>query len=314
MKRAFIFPGQGSQAVGMGKALYDNFAAARAVFQEVDEALKESLSKTIFEGPAESLTLTHVTQPALMTVSIAVVRVIESETKKSLAELCDFVAGHSLGEYSALVAAGSLPLGDAARLLRARGEAMQAAVAPGVGAMAAIFPVEMAIASEIAKKASNASEFCDLANDNGGGQMVVSGHAAAIDRAIADATARGIKRAVKLAVSAPFHCRLMAPAAAAMESRLQEAPFSTPEIPVVTNVTAYAVTDVVQIRKLLVEQIASMVRWRESVEYLATAGVTQAIELGAGKVLSGLVKRINPDINSSSIGTPDEINSFINQL
>ena len=259
-------------------------------FAEVDDALNQHLSRIISDGPEELLTRTENAQPALMAVSLAVVRVLEKQSGRSLDQLGAFVAGHSLGEYSALAAVRALSLGDTARLLRARGAAMQRAVPPGEGAMAAIFPVEATVAAEIAAEASTPTNFCDLANDNGGGQMVLSGHTAAVERAIAAATARGIKRAVKLPVSAPFHCRMMEPAAAEMADRLADAAFVAPRLPVITNVTATPVSDPAEIKRLLVAQITGMVRWRESVESFPSLQINQAVELGAGKVLAGLVQ------------------------
>ena len=312
--RIFIFPGQGSQTVGMGKALAESFAEAREVFAEVDDALNEHLSKTIFEGPEDALTRTENAQPALMAVSLAVVKVLEKQSGKSLNQLASYVAGHSLGEYSALAAVRALSIKDTAQLLRARGLAMQRAVPAGIGAMAAIFPVETTVAAELVAEASTKENFCDLANDNGGGQMVVSGHLEAVERAMAAATARGIKRAVRLPVSAPFHCRLMAPAAADMADRLADAGFAAPSLPVLANVTAAAVSDPAEIKKLLVAQITGMVRWRETVESFPSLGIGQAVELGAGKVLAGLVKRINGDIVSASLSTPQDIETFIASL
>ncbi|MDI9408814.1 MAG: ACP S-malonyltransferase [Candidatus Pacebacteria bacterium] len=313
-KRIFIFPGQGSQSVGMGKNLADSFAEAREVFAEVDDALNHHLSKIIFTGPEDQLTQTENAQPALMAVSLAVVKVLEKQSGRSLDQMADFVAGHSLGEYSGLAAVRALSISDTARLLRARGLAMQRAVPAGEGAMAAIFPVETAVAAQLVAEASTEKNYCDLANDNGGGQMVVSGHVAAVERAMAAATARGIKRAVRLPVSAPFHCRLMAAAAAEMADRLADAAFVAPRLPVLANVTAAAVSDPSEIKRLLVTQITGMVRWRETVESFGSLGITQAVELGAGKVLAGLVKRINGEVATSSLSSPEDIDGFIARL
>ena len=309
MARALIFPGQGSQAVGMGKTLADAFPQARAVFAEVDSALSQDLSRLMFEGPADELTLTANAQPALMAASLAVVRVLETEYGLDLATDVACVAGHSLGEYSALAAAGSLSLSDAARLLRIRGNAMQEAVAPGAGAMAALIGAEVALAHEIAAEAGDGA-VCDVANDNGGGQVVLSGDRAAIERAVAIAQARGIKRAVMLNVSAPFHCRLMAPAAEAMRDALGAVTLEAPRVPVYANVTAAPVTAPDAIRRALVEQVTGTVRWRESVAAMAENGIDAFLELGAGKVLTGLVKRIAPGVTASAIGAPADIAAF----
>lgn len=313
MSRAFIFPGQGSQSVGMGKALADAFPAARLVFEEVDDALSQKLSAVIWEGPDADLTLTENAQPALMAVSLAVVRVIEAESGRTLGDLGDYVAGHSLGEYSALAAARALSLSDTARLLKLRGQAMQKAVPVGTGAMAALLGADLALATEIAAAAAD-GEVCQAANDNGGGQVVLSGAKAAIERAIRIAGEKGVKRALPLPVSAPFHCAMMQPAADAMAAALAATRIAEPILPVVANVTAAPVLDPDVIRRLLVEQVTGMVRWRESVETLAAQGVTQAAELGAGKVLAGLVKRIAKDIVSVSVGTPDDVEAFLKSL
>ncbi|MGO9430116.1 ACP S-malonyltransferase, partial [Rhodoblastus sp.] len=287
MSTAFIFPGQGSQTVGMGKALADNFHEARAVFEEVDAALSQSLSRVIFEGPEAELTLTANAQPALMAVSLAAVRVLEKEAGLDLSRDAKFVAGHSLGEYSALCAAGALSLADAARLLRLRGSAMQAAVPVGAGAMAALLGVELDAAREIAAAAGATGAVCQVANDNGGGQVVLSGARAAVEKAMEIARERGVKRAVLLPVSAPFHCALMQPAAEAMKDALAGAAIARPRAPVVANVTAAPVSEPEEIRRLLVEQVTGAVRWRESVAFMAGAGVTKFVECGAGKVLAG---------------------------
>jgi len=307
--RAFLFPGQGSQAVGMGRALAEAFPAARAVFDEVDEALGQNLSTLMFEGPAETLTLTANAQPALMVASLAVLRTLESERGLDLARDAACVAGHSLGEYSALAAAGTLSIADAARLLRIRGEAMQAAVAPGAGAMAALIGPDLATAREIAAEAAE-GDVCDVANDNGAGQVVLSGHREAIDRAIALAQGRGVKRAVLLNVSAPFHCALMAPAADAMRAALAEVTLRAPAVPVYANVEAAPLTDPDAIRAALVAQVTGTVRWSESVAAMAAAGVERFHELGAGRVLTGLVKRIAPGTAASAVGTPDDVAAY----
>ena len=308
MSIALVFPGQGSQAVGMGKALAEAFPAAREVFSRVDAALGEPLSRLMFEGPEAELTRTANAQPALMAVSLAVLRVLESEAGFAVTEAA-FVAGHSLGEYSALAAAGAFEVETAARLLRLRGEAMQRAVPAGQGAMAALIGVEEDQARAIAAEAAE-GEVCDVANDNGGGQIVVSGTAAAVERAVSIAKARGVKRAVMLQVSAPFHCRLMAPAADAMREALAEADIRTPAVPVVANMLAKPITAPDDIRRALVEQVCGTVRWRESVRFMADQGVTEFIEVGSGKVLAGLGKRIAPEATGRSVGTPDDIAAF----
>jgi len=306
MKRALIFPGQGSQAVGMGKALAEAFPSARAVFDEVDAALSQKLSALMWEGPAEELTLTANTQPALMAVSIAAIRVLEAEADLDLRRDVAFVAGHSLGEYSALAAAGSLSIADTARLLRIRGDAMQSAVAVGRGAMAALLGLEYDVALAVAREAAQ-GEVCDAANDNGGAQVVVSGHRSAVERAVAIAQARGAKRAVMLPVSAPFHCALMAPAAQTMRQALASVSMKPPVVRVVANVEARAITAPDDIRAALVRQVTGTVRWRESVGYMAAEGVDRFYEVGAGKVLTGLVKRIAPGASAAAVGTPDDI-------
>ncbi|CEJ12612.1 Malonyl CoA-acyl carrier protein transacylase [bacterium YEK0313] len=309
MTVAFTFPGQGSQAVGMGKALAETFPAARAVFAEVDDALGEKLSAIVFEGPLETLTLTENAQPALMAVSLAVTRILEAEAGLNLASDVAYVAGHSLGEYSALAAAGSFSIGDAARLLRIRGKAMQAATPVGVGAMAAILGLDFDAVVEIAAEAAGA-EVCQAANDNGGGQVVISGHKAAVERACELAKARGAKRAIPLPVSAPFHCALMQPAADAMAEALTRVPAKAPVVPVVANVLAQPITDPAEITRRLVEQVTGTVRWRECVATMAGLGVTSFYEIGAGKVLSGLVKRIADGATGTAIGTPDDIAAY----
>jgi [acyl-carrier-protein] S-malonyltransferase len=307
MSIAFIFPGQGSQSVGMGKALADSFAAAREVFEEVDAALGEKLTKVIWEGPTEALTLTENAQPALMAVSLAAVRVLEAEAGVNLARDVEFVAGHSLGEYSALAAAGALRLADTARLLRIRGRAMQQAVPVGAGAMAAIIGLSFEDAAAVAAEAGG---ICQAANDNGGGQVVVSGEKPAVERAAEIAKARGAKRAMMLPVSAPFHCALMQPAAEAMAQALQEVTVSRPKVRIVANVLAAPVTEPGEIVRCLVEQVTGTVRWRESIAYMAQSGVTAFYEVGAGKVLSGLVKRIAEGATGTPIGTPEDVTAF----
>jgi len=317
--RAFTFPGQGSQTPGMGRDLADSFAAARLVFEEVDEALQQKLSKLMFEGPADELTLTANAQPALMAVSIAVLRVLESEAKLDLGTHVSFVAGHSLGEYSALAAAGTFKLADAARLLRLRGLAMQKAVPVGAGAMAALLGLDLAAAQEVAHAAranpdTGSNDVCDCANDNAPGQVVVSGAKAAIERAVEIAKTKGAKRAMLLPVSAPFHCALMQPAADAMAAALADVRMAPPRVPLVANVTASAAHDAATIAKLLVEQVTGMVRWRECVSYMTAQGATQIFELGAGKVLTGLAKRIEPDLAASALGGPADIEAFAKTL
>ncbi len=315
MTRAFIFPGQGSQAVGMGLALSQSFAAARLVFEEVDEALKQKLSKLMFEGPESDLTLTENAQPALMAVSIAALRVLESEGGWRLADKASHVAGHSLGEYSALAAAGALDLSDAARLLKLRGQAMQKAVPVGEGAMAALLGPELEQVQKIARQAAEETKLvCDVANDNSPGQVVVSGAKAAVERAIAIAAEQGVKRSVMLPVSAPFHCALMQPAADAMQEALAEATIRQPVVPVIANVTAQPVSDGTTIAKLLVSQVTGTVRWRESVLAMKSLGVAKMYELGAGKVLAGLVKRIDKEIEASSVGAPADVEAALKAL
>ena len=309
MATAFIFPGQGSQAVGMGKSLAEAFPAARAVFDEVDAALSQKLSTLMWEGPGEELTLTANAQPALMAVSLAALRVLEAEAGLSLARDAAFVAGHSLGEYSALAAAGTFSISDAARLLRIRGDAMQKAVPAGEGAMAALLGVDLEQARSIAADAAE-GQVCEAANDNGGGQVVLSGSKAAIDRAIVLAGERCVRRAMLLPVSAPFHCALMRPAAEAMQAALAEVAMQAPVVPVMANVGAAPLSDPAAIRASLVAQVTGTVRWRECVEAMAGAGVTQFFEVGSGKVLAGLVKRIAAGASASSVGTPDDIASY----
>ncbi|MCC7281865.1 MAG: ACP S-malonyltransferase [Acetobacteraceae bacterium] len=311
--RAFVFPGQGSQAVGMGQELARAFAPAREVFEEVDEALASRLSRLIWEGPIETLTLTENAQPALLAVSIAVIRTLAREGGLDLARHAKFVAGHSLGEYCALAAAGTFGLADAARLLRLRGQAMQKAVPAGEGGMAALLGAELDLARAIAAAAAE-GQVCSAANDNGGGQVVLSGHAEAIGRAIALAPARGVKRAMKLPVSAPFHCALMQPAAEVMQDALAAVAMAPPAVPVLANVSAEPESDPIAIRGLLVEQVTALVRWRESVLAMRRDGVDTLVECGAGKVLSGLARRIDPELAALSVGSPAELEAFARTL
>jgi [acyl-carrier-protein] S-malonyltransferase len=312
MTIAFTFPGQGSQAVGMGKDLAENFAEARAVFEEVDEALGEKLSDVIFNGPEDKLTLTANAQPALMAVSMAVIRVLEAKGLDLKAKVA-YVAGHSLGEYSALCAAGTFSIADTARLLRIRGNAMQAAVPVGVGAMAAIIGLEHADVQAICEEAA-AIGSCQIANDNGGGQLVISGEKSAVEKAAGLATDKGAKRAILLPVSAPFHSKLMAPAADAMREALAGVKKTNLAVPVIANVRAAPVTDAEEIAALLVEQVTGQVRWRETVEWFAANGVTTLYELGAGKVLTGLARRIDKNINGVSVNGPADIDAAITAL
>jgi [acyl-carrier-protein] S-malonyltransferase len=318
---AFIFPGQGSQAVGMGRDLAAAFSAAREVFQEVDETLKQKLSKLMFEGPAEDLILTENTQPALMAHSLAVLRVLEHEGRFTLRQKVVVVAGHSLGEYSALAAAESFSIADAARLLKLRGQVMQKAVPAGEGAMAALLGAEMAQAAEICAAAApvpesetNERQVVEPANDNCAGQIVISGHREAVERAVAMAADKGVRRAMLLPVSAPFHCALMAPAADAMAEALETTPPRPPVVPLIANVSAAKVTDPAEIRDLLVRQVMATVRWRECVNAMVELGVDSFVELGAGKVLSGLVRRIAPDAATSSAATPADIEAVLKNL
>jgi [acyl-carrier-protein] S-malonyltransferase len=313
---AFIFPGQGSQAVGMGRDLAAAFPVAREVFQEVDDTLNQKLSKLMFEGPGEELTLTENTQPALMAHSLAVLRVLEKEGGVTIPTRAFVVAGHSLGEYTALAAGGAFSIGDAARLLKLRGQSMQKAVPAGMGAMAALLGAEMNQAREICAEAApvpdtDDTEVVQPANDNGGGQVVISGHRGAIERAIEIAKAKGIKRAMLLPVSAPFHCSLMAPAADAMAEALEKTAPGAPSVPLIANVSAKRESDPARIRDLLVQQVTATVRWRESVTAMTGMGVDRFIELGTGKVLTGLIKRIAPDASGIAAGTPAEIEAVL---
>ncbi|PWC52807.1 ACP S-malonyltransferase [Azospirillum sp. TSO22-1] len=313
MTRAFVFPGQGSQAVGMGRELAEAFEVARLTFEEVDDALEQRLSRLMFEGPEADLTLTENAQPALMAVSLAVLRVLQQQGGVDLRTHATFVAGHSLGEYSALCAAGAFSLPDTARLLKLRGQSMQKAVPVGKGAMAALLGADLEQAQAIAADAAQ-GEVCAVANDNAAGQVVISGATEAIDRAIALAAERGLKRSVRLPVSAPFHCPLMQPAADAMAEALETVTINTPAVPVVANVTASAVSDPAEIRRLLVEQVTGMVRWRESVLYMKGQGVDSLVELGAGKVLAGLAKRIDKEVGAVSVGAPADVEAFLKTL
>ncbi len=319
MALAFVFPGQGSQVTGMGRDLAAAFAAARETFEEVDEELKQKLSRLMFEGPAEELTLTANAQPALMAHSVAVLRVLEREGGFDLPARVALVAGHSLGEYSALTAARAFSLPTAARLLRLRGEAMQRATPPGTGAMAALLGAEAEQAQAICAEATpdpetGEREVVEVANDNGGGQVVVSGAKAAVERAVEAAKAAGVKRAMLLPVSAPFHCALMAPAADAMAEALENAEIARPVVPVVANVSAAKATDPAEIRGLLVKQVTATVRWRECVAAMVAMGCDRFAELGAGKVLTGLMKRNAPDAQAAAVGTPAEVEAFLKTL
>ncbi len=313
MSRAFVFPGQASQAVGMGREVAEAFAVAKEIFEEIDEALKQNLSRLMFQGPDEELVLTENAQPAIMAVSLAVIRVLSEDGGIDLSQTAAFVAGHSLGEYSALAAVGCLSVTDTAALLKTRGRAMQEAVPLGEGAMAALMGLDLETARAIAEEAAGA-DVCTTANDNAPGQVVVSGTAAAIDRAVEIAKAKGAKRAIMLPVSAPFHCALMAPAADVMADALAEVSMAPLPVPLVANITAQPVTDPVEIRPLLVEQVTGMVRWRECVLTMKELGVDTMVEIGAGKVLSGLGRRIDADLGTMSVGTPETIEEFLNGL
>ena len=312
MSRAFIFPGQGSQAIGMGKDLAETEPAARQVFDMVDEALGQPLSALMFEGDMAELTLTENAQPALMVVSLAAIRVLEDKTGAPLGEMAAFVAGHSLGEYSALAAAGALDLADTAQLLKLRGQSMQRAVPVGEGAMAAILGMELEAVQQVAAEAAG-TQVCAAANDNAPGQVVISGDRAAVERAVALAAERGGRRSVLLPVSAPFHCALMQPAAEEMAEALAAVSIARPAVPVISNVTATAVDAPEDIRRLLVEQITGAVRWRESVLFMKDRGVDSFVEVGAGKVLAGLVRRIDRALAATAINGPADIVSFVDE-
>ena len=311
MSRAFVFPGQGAQSIGMGKALADAYPSAKAVCDEVDEALGEKLSALIWEGEQDALTLTQNAQPALMATSLAAMRALEAEGVS--VEVASFVAGHSLGEYSALAAAGTFTIADAARLLRARGMAMQEAVPVGVGAMAAILGLDFETAESVALEAAH-DQVCQAANDNDPAQVVVSGHKEAVERAVEIAKGKGARRAVLLPVSAPFHCALMQPAAEAMAKALSHVEMKSPLVPLVSNVRARAISDSTTIRSLLVEQVTGSVRWRESVAWMAEQGVTEVWEIGAGKALSGMIRRIAKDVETRTVGTPEDVAAAVGAL
>ncbi|MDB9704604.1 ACP S-malonyltransferase [Rhodospirillales bacterium] len=313
MSRAFVFPGQGSQAVGMGKDLADAFPAAREVFQEVDEALKQNLTKLMFEGPEDELTLTENAQPALMSVSMAAMAVLKVEGGIDLSKVASFVAGHSLGEYSALAAAGTFSLSDTARLLKTRGQAMQQAVPVGEGAMAALLGLDLDVAKEVVDEAAQ-GDVLATANDNAPGQVVVSGKREAVERAVDVAKEKGAKRAMLLQVSAPFHCPMMAPAADVMAEALAAVELLPPIVPLIANVTAAPVEDPAEIRRLLVEQVTGMVRWRECCMTMRAKGVEKLVEAGSGKVLSGLARRIDKELSASNVSTPAGVEEFLATL
>jgi len=313
MKRAFVFPGQGSQAPGMGRALAEAFPMARLLFQEVDDALSQHLSRLMFEGPESELTLTENAQPALLAASLAVIRVLEAEAGFDIARHVAYVAGHSLGEYSALAAARAVSVADAARLVKRRGQAMQKAVPVGEGAMAALLGLEIEAARDIAEAAAQGG-ICAVANDNCPGQIVVSGHADAVVRAVSIAAERGSRRSIMLPVSAPFHCPLMQPAAEMMAEALAEASFAPPLVPLVANVTAAPTQDVDEIKELLIEQVTRMVRWRETVLLFAANEVEEVVETGVGRVLAGLVRRIDRELAVVSVGAPAEVEELMKRL
>ena len=311
MTKAFVFPGQGSQSVGMGQNLAETYPEAKAVFDQVDAALGQNLSDIMWNGPQETLTLTENAQPALMAVSMAVMRVLEARGLQ-LEQAASYVAGHSLGEYAALTAAGALQLDDASRLLKLRGQAMQRAVPVGVGAMAALLGLDFSAVVEIAEAAASETEICAAANDNANGQVVISGHAEAVARAIDLAKQGGAKRAMTLPVSAPFHCALMQPAADEMAAALAETPIAAPCVPLIANVTAEATQDPELIRKLLIEQVTGSVRWRESMIWAADQGVTDLVEIGTGKVLTGMARRIDDRLAARALNAPEDIQDFTN--
>lgn len=310
MARALVFPGQGSQAVGMGKDIADAFASAREVLEEIDDALEQKLSKLMFEGPDDELTLTENAQPALMAVSLAAMAVLKSEGGFDLSKSAGFVAGHSLGEYSALAAAGTFSIADTARLLKLRGQSMQQAVPVGEGAMAALLGLDLAAAAEVVEEAAD-GETLATANDNAPGQVVVSGKKSAVERAVEVAKEKGAKRAMLLQVSAPFHCPMMAPAADVMAEALASVDVNAPIVPLIANVTAGPVSDPAEIRRLLVEQVTGMVRWRESVETMKSLGVETLVEVGSGKVLSGLTRRIDRELTGINVGSPSDVEAFL---
>jgi [acyl-carrier-protein] S-malonyltransferase len=316
MKRAFVFPGQGSQVVGMGRGLAESFPAARDLFEEVDEALSQALSRLMFEGPESDLTLTENAQPALLAASLAAIRVLQSEGGLVFGRHVAYVAGHSLGEYSALAAAGAVAVADAVRLVKLRGRTMQRAVPLGEGAMAALLGLDVEVARAVATEAmgDETGEICALANDNAPGQVVVSGHRQTVERATAIARQRGARRSIILPVSAPFHCPLMAPAAKVMQQALDETVLRPPLVPLVANLSASAISDPGEIKCQLVGQVTAMVRWRECMQYLEAAEVEEIAEIGAGRVLSGLSRRISPGMPACSVGTPAEVDAFINAL
>ncbi|HEX3861778.1 MAG TPA: ACP S-malonyltransferase [Stellaceae bacterium] len=313
MKRVFVFPGQGSQAPGMGQALAQAFPTARLLFEEIDDALSQHLSRLMFEGPESDLMLTENAQPALLAVSLAVMRVLERDAGFDIATGAAYVAGHSLGEYSALAAARALTGADAARLVKRRGQAMQKAVAVGDGAMAALLGLDIEAAREVAAAASR-DHVCAVANDNSPGQIVVSGHSAAVERAVALAAERGARRSIMLPVSAPFHCPLMQPVADIMAEALADAVLLAPVVPLVANVTAAATTDPEEIKELLVEQVTHMVRWRETIQFFGSDEIEEVVEAGSGRVLAGLIKRIDRNLASVSVGTPDEVEALMKRL
>jgi len=316
MKRAFVFPGQGSQTVGMGRGLADAFRVARDLFEEVDQALSQPLSRLMFEGPDSDLTLTENAQPALLAASLAVIRVLESEGGLTFGRHVAYVAGHSLGEYSALAAARALTVADAVRLVKLRGRTMQRAVPPGMGAMAALLGLDVGAARAVVVEAvrSEPDEICAVANDNAPGQVVISGHHQAVERAIVIARERGGRRSVILPVSAPFHSPLMSPAAEVMEQALSETALSPPVVPLIANLSATAISAPAEIKRQLVGQVTAMVRWRESMHYLRTTGVEELAEIGTGRVLTGLSRRIDPDVSVYSVGTPAEVDAFMKVL
>ena len=313
MSRAFVFPGQGSQSIGMGKDLADAFPVAREVFQEVDEALKQNLTKLMFEGPEDELTLTENAQPALMAASMAAMAVLKVEGEVDIAKVASFVAGHSLGEYSALAAAGAFSLSDTARLLKTRGQAMQQAVPVGEGAMAALLGLDLDMAKEVVDEAAQ-GDVLVTANDNAPGQVVVSGKREAVERAVDVAKEKGAKRAMLLQVSAPFHCPMMAPAADVMAEALAAVELLPPILPLIANVTAAPVEDPAEIRRLLVEQVTGMVRWRECCMTMRAKGVEKLVEVGSGKVLSGLARRIDKELSASNVSTPASVEEFLATL